>query len=267
MACRYIASVKVQPPRTEIIQDLAEMVNSAMDAYYWRNNKTTPGAIYFFRDGVSEGEFERVRQAELGAMKGKFSLNRAKVDWLLRYLLEGKYAALKLPRPPITFIIVGKRHHFRFFPEKRDEDRTGNCRSGLVVDQSFSSKEIVTTGITHPIYQDFYLQSQAGLKGTSVPSHYTIIEDENYGFSANHLQELAYSLCHCYSRATRAVKIPAPVYYADLVCRRAKFHYDPDMYEELSAQSETSDDGVHLDFYKKKFSPINERMKTYMYFL
>ncbi|KAK1215823.1 hypothetical protein PQX77_021549 [Marasmius sp. AFHP31] len=145
-ACRYVASVKVQHSRTEIIQDLDEMLNSALKEYFQFNagpdrKGKPPRAIYIFRDGVSEGEFERVRQAELDVIKT---------------CLDNKYAELNMERPPVTFIIVGKRHHFRFFPNERDKDKTGNCRSGLVVDKR----------ITHPVYQDFYLQSQAGLKGS-----------------------------------------------------------------------------------------------------
>ncbi|KAF9261759.1 Piwi-domain-containing protein [Marasmius fiardii PR-910] len=190
-ATRYVASVRVQQSRMEAIQDYGEMFDVALVTFYKRN-KFPPGSIYVFRDGVSEGEFERVRQAEFQVIK---------------QLTMTKYKELGLPSPKVTFIIVGKRHHFRFFPEDRqDADRSGNCRSGFVVDRR----------ITHPIYRDFYLQSQAGLKGTSVPGHYTVLEDENLGLNMDRLQEVSYSLCHCYSRATRAVKIPAPVYYADL---------------------------------------------------
>ncbi|KAG7086247.1 hypothetical protein E1B28_002217 [Marasmius oreades] len=241
-ATRYVATVKVQQSRTELIQELDQMLGTALEAYFHSNGKIPPRSIYFFRDGVSEGEFERVRQGEFYTMKK---------------LTERKYKELGKPPPKLTFIIVGKRHHFRFFPnDPKDADRSGNCRSGFVVDRR----------ITHPIYRDFYLQSQAGLKGTSVPGHYTVLEDENLGFDANALQELAYSLCHCYSRATRAVKIPAPVYYADLACRRAKFHYDPTMHETISAQSEESEE-IHLDFYKDNFTPVNNSMKRFMYFL
>ena len=53
----------------------------------------------------------------------------------------------------ITMLVVGKRHHVRFFPENPQEaDRSGNCRAGTVVDQE----------ITHPTEFDFYLQSHAG---------------------------------------------------------------------------------------------------------
>lgn len=49
-------------------------------------------------------------------------------------------------KPKITFVVVQKRHHARFFPvDPRDADRTGNCQPGTVVD----------TDIVHPFEFDF----------------------------------------------------------------------------------------------------------------
>ena len=75
----------------------------------------------------------------------------------------------------ITIVVVGKGHHVRFFPKRlskpfhywlpatddvlpsqQDADKSGNCPSGLLVDDH----------ITNPNYQDFYLQSHSGLLGS-----------------------------------------------------------------------------------------------------
>lgn len=73
--------------------------------------------------------------------------------------------------PKITVIVVGKRHHVRFFPLSLAEaDRSGNCPAGTVVDRD----------IAHPTEFDFYLQSHAGILGTSRPSHYNVLLDENH---------------------------------------------------------------------------------------
>lgn len=56
---------------------------------------------------------------------------------------------------PVTFLVVQKRHHTRFFPiNKNDMDRKGNVLPGTVVD----------TEITHPTQADFYLVSHASLQ-------------------------------------------------------------------------------------------------------
>lgn len=70
---------------------------------------------------------------------------------------------------------------------------------------------VVDNEITHPLELDFYLQSHAGLLGTSRPAHYNVLYDETR-FSPDALQNLSFALCHVYARSTRSVSIPAPVY-------------------------------------------------------
>lgn len=74
------------------------------------------------------------------------------------------------PMPKITVVIVGKRHHVRFFPTSTSrKDKSGNCPAGTIVDQE----------ITNPSEFDFYLQSHGGILGTSRPAHYNVLLDEN----------------------------------------------------------------------------------------
>jgi eukaryotic translation initiation factor 2C len=116
--------------------------------------------------------------------------------------------------PKITFVVVQKRHHTRFFPSQSNQaDRSGNCQAGTVVD----------TGIVHPFEFDFYLQSHAGLLGTSRPAHYNVLCDENR-FNSDTLQELTYRMCYLYARCTRSVSMVPAAYYAHLVAQRARFH-------------------------------------------
>lgn len=61
------------------------------------------------------------------------------------------------------------------------------------------------------------------LQGTSRPSHYHVLWDDNH-FTSDELQVLTYQLCHTYVRCTRSVSIPAPAYYAHLVAFRARYH-------------------------------------------
>ena len=53
--------------------------------------------------------------------------------------------------PRLTFIVVKKRHHSRFFAY--DGRVTNNIEAGTVIDQD----------ITHPTQFDFYLCSQGSL--------------------------------------------------------------------------------------------------------
>lgn len=77
--------------------------------------------------------------------------------------------------------------------------------------------------ITHPLEFDFYLCTNAGIHGTSHPSRYQVLEDDNW-FTADELQLLTYQLCHIYVRCTHSVSIPSTAYYAQLVAFRARYH-------------------------------------------
>jgi eukaryotic translation initiation factor 2C len=59
-------------------------------------------------------------------------------------------------KPLVTFLVVQKRHHTRFFPTKReDEDgKNRNVPPGTVVDSK----------ITHPVELDFFLVSHASIQ-------------------------------------------------------------------------------------------------------
>ncbi|KAG0046910.1 hypothetical protein BGZ89_005118 [Linnemannia elongata] len=155
-----------------------------------------PKKIIFYRDGVSEGQFAEVLKSEVASLKAACAS------------LEQGY------NPKITFVVVQKRHHTRFFPvHTSHSDRTGNCKPGTVVDQ----------GVVHPFEFDFYLQSHAGILGTSRPAHYHVLLDENR-FTSDALQDLTYKLCHLYARCTRVVSYAPPAYYAHIVAARARFH-------------------------------------------
>ena len=51
----------------------------------------------------------------------------------------------------------------------------------------------VDIGITHPTEFDFYLCSHQGIQGTSRPSHYHVLWDDNH-FEADELQQLTFQV-------------------------------------------------------------------------
>jgi eukaryotic translation initiation factor 2C len=60
-------------PRVEINESLQKMMKQALDQFI-EINKIPPKRIIFFRDGVSEGEYNTVATAELEAIQGTFKL-------------------------------------------------------------------------------------------------------------------------------------------------------------------------------------------------
>ena len=75
----------------------------------------------------------------------------------------------------------------------------------------------------HGVIRNKNMLCSFSLQGTSRPSHYHVLWDDNC-FTADELQLLTYQLCHTYVRCTRSVSIPAPAYYARLVAFRARYH-------------------------------------------
>jgi len=77
------------------------------------------------------------------------------------------------------------------------------------------------------------LQSHGGLQGTSRPTLYHVLLDENK-FSSDSLQTLTYQLCHVYSRCPKSVSIVPAVYYAHLLAFRAR-HYQGNEFSDTAS--------------------------------
>ncbi|GMH03924.1 hypothetical protein Nepgr_005763 [Nepenthes gracilis] len=212
---KYAGLVSAQAHRQELIQDLfktwqdpvrgtvsAGMIKELLISFR-RSSGHKPQRIIFYRDGVSEGQFYQILLYELDAIRKACAS------------LEPNY------QPPVTFVVVQKRHHTRLFPnnprDRNSVDKSGNVLPGTVVDSK----------ICHPTEFDFYLCSHAGIQGTSRPAHYHVLWDEN-NFSADDLQSLANNLCYTYARCTRSVSVVPPAYYAHLAASRARFYAEAD---------------------------------------
>ncbi|AQK82391.1 argonaute10b [Zea mays] len=83
-----------------------------------------PLRIIFYRDGVSEGQFYQVLLYELDAIQACASL-------------EPNY------QPPVTFVVVQKRHHTRLFANNH-KDRSSMDKSGNILPGSVSTASMTT---------------------------------------------------------------------------------------------------------------------------
>lgn len=181
---------------------LKEMVMERLEV--WRKyNKTLPKKILLYRDGVSEGQYTLVLNQELPHFEAAFKdLYGAKANW-----------------PKMAVIVVGKRHHTRFYATKEEEADYNpqrqrgslNTKPGTVVDR----------GITGTTYHEFFLQAHQGLQGTARPGHYVVIKDD-IGFNANSLEQVTHHLCYLFGRAPKAVSYVPPAYYADILATRGR---------------------------------------------
>ena len=117
----YETQVRIQDAgndkNEEVIQDMKNITVALLKKFYERNNGRKPERLIMFRDGVSEGQFLTVLAKELMAIRDACKE------------LEADY------EPPITYLVVQKRHHTRFFPADNNKYRNGNALAGTVIDQ------------------------------------------------------------------------------------------------------------------------------------
>ncbi len=57
------------------------------------------------------------------------------------------------------------------------------------------------------------------------------------------LERLTHDMCYAYGRATKAVSICPPAYYADLVCTRARAH-KMELFEDSASMTSAQQRGV-----------------------
>jgi eukaryotic translation initiation factor 2C len=214
---QWPGAFKFQEGRKEMVTALEDMFLSRLKVWE-KHNKEFPDNIIVYRDGVSEGQYQQILDQELP---------------LIRSACKQVYPATKTKAgfPKISIIVCGKRHHTRFYPTQEAEaDRSSNCGPGTVVDR----------GVVEVQGWDFFLQPHACLQGTARPAHYYVILDEILRGKpvkaplqnpADALEELTHNLCHLFGRATKAVSLCPPAYYADLLCTRLRCYlpseFDP----------------------------------------
>ncbi|KAJ3207338.1 Eukaryotic translation initiation factor 2C [Entophlyctis luteolus] len=230
----YRATERVQGPRLDVIQDLQGMFKEHIKHFYNRYG-FLPARIIFFRDGVSEGQIQEVCLNEINSLKlvlHHFGVSDCK----------------------ITFVIVGKRHAYRFFPKDSSTfgDKKGNLMAGTIID----------SGVTHPSEFDFFLYSHSGIQGTSRPTHYHVLLDENR-FTSDEFQQITYNLCYTYARATKSVSLIPAVYYAHLAADRARYHRRGGHICDSESGSVADDEASAI----AEFDPVTAAMKKSMYFV
>ncbi|KAK5713967.1 hypothetical protein LTR15_010873 [Elasticomyces elasticus] len=202
----YSGQMRRQLPKQEYIDYLDDMAYELFLEWAERNGNRMPSRILWYRDGVDEGQYSKVRDEEVTQLRRGWEKARKQLGW-------NQHTA-----PQITAVIVAKRHHTRFYPKVKELEN-GNCQPGTIVESS----------ITSPYFMDFYLQSHNPLIGTGKPAHYFVIEN-GIGFTAEQLQNLTNNICYLYGRSTNAVSYATPAYYADRLCERGR-HYLREMFD------------------------------------
>lgn len=161
---------RLQAPKLEIIEDFKEICKEHL-RFFKEKNGALPEKILYYRDGVSEGQFDHVMAVEVRAMENA-----------CREMQQGYDRSVKL-----SVFVVQKRHHTRFFPGRTgvgSEDRkNNNVPAGTIVD----------TMITPPNECQFFLVSHQSIQGVAKPTKYCILRDD-CNHSMDDLQGLTYNV-------------------------------------------------------------------------
>ncbi|XP_045478662.1 piwi-like protein Ago3 [Harmonia axyridis] len=148
---------------------------------YQKVNGTFPSKIVIFRDGVGDGQLDHCLRLEVPQFE----------DTLRQFHLDAK----------LCFVVVQKRTNTRIF--LRNSQGYANPEPGTVLDHT----------ITRKYHSDFFLVPQNVRQGTVNPTHYIVLYD-SCNFKPDHIQRLAFKLCHLYYNWSGTVRVPAPCQYA-----------------------------------------------------
>ena len=221
---QWPGSIRTQQGRVEMVQGLGDMVIERLNLWQKKHDSRLPTKIVLYRDGVSEGQYDQVLLQEMPSFYDAFKR---------KYGAEDKW-------PKMAVIVVGKRHHTRFYPTRQQDadynpqrqKGNWNPQPGTIVDRHISGR----------ILREFWLQAHQGLQGTARPAHYVVLKDD-IKFEADELEQFTHNLCYLFNRATKAVSICPPAYYADLLAERGRCYLHSVLNENHGTDSSAFDGG------------------------
>jgi len=211
--CKFTHTARAQKGGADVISrgDIGDMFKMMMErrAAFRGSSGGWPKRLIYLRDGANEEALQTLIEQELDAIRAA-------------------YKSASQPVPQTLAIVVKKRHQTRFFPKNPISDSQNMPPGTLLMDN-----------LSLPLqYDNFYLLSHAGLKGTSHPCRYVVVEDDfaksipsvskmNKGERMKKYAHLMYQMCHLYGRCQKSVSVPAPIFYAHLLADRSRIHADP----------------------------------------
>ncbi|KAJ2840180.1 hypothetical protein J3B01_000140 [Coemansia erecta] len=227
----FAGTVVQHPKRQEIIENMDVLVRHALRVHY-KHTRVKPVQIVYLRDGVSDSQLGDVRRIELdGLMRGC-------------KLVDSTY------EPRVLLMIARKRHCTRFVQQSSNFE---NCVPGTVVTQMTS-------------HNGFHMVAHHAIHGVSKPTYFLITHNTTQMSEAD-IHNMSYNLCFAYPIVTRAVTMPAPLYYAHRLSGKgrvqinAPFDMLPYFTVKKNAKAKrAAEEDVHL-------VPVHHNLADSMYFM
>ncbi|EFX00205.1 RNA interference and gene silencing protein [Grosmannia clavigera kw1407] len=238
---QWPAELRAQKGNTEMVADLCDMMEAQL--LRWRTKHRggrhpLPKTVLIYRDGVSESQYEKVKQLEVSQVKKAF---------------EKVYGESGDDLPELAVVVVVKRHHTRFYPVMSAAGRSDrDPRNGTTLPGT-----VVSDNITSGTYTEFFLQPNRPRRVLVRPARYVVLIDDIFPHrcsvrepvkcksktgvnlssprrthsrpttplsATDALQAITLALCFINGRGSSAVHIVTPVHYADMACGHAR-HY------------------------------------------
>eukprot|EP00927_Polykrikos_kofoidii_P082375 TRINITY_DN8177_c0_g1_i1.p1 TRINITY_DN8177_c0_g1~~TRINITY_DN8177_c0_g1_i1.p1 ORF type:complete len:821 (-),score=114.44 TRINITY_DN8177_c0_g1_i1:183-2645(-) len=188
----YSIASKLEGGREHVSMSMKiqEALRDALLNFTSRNDELLPEHFVVYRASATAREWAIIRETEIEA--------------LLRVLQAVKSKQGDTYQPRLTFVAIEKYTGLRFFAQGPTQQSVRNPEPGTVIDHPIVNREGV---------HNFFLINQAVARGTTCPTHYTVLYDEG-DIPMTALQNLSYRLSFLYFNFTGSVRLPAPAQYA-----------------------------------------------------
>ena len=187
---KYFSRCMHEPRRTDFITSIGLFMRDAL-VKFRESNGQLPQYIILYRDGVSDGQIDLIREAEVTQLNQAFST--IDPNWT----------------PFLQFILVKKRGNTKFFKREADSGHINNAEVGTCI----SEKVVARPG------REFYMISQSSKNNTVSPTHFVMLDDPQGILNLERLQILTYKLMHMYYNWAGQIRVPAHCQYAFKLAR------------------------------------------------
>lgn len=181
----------------EEVIDIAGMLSWHLDNWKTKHNRH-PTEIIFYRDGLSDGQFDMCRNKEIARV---------------RKMLDERFT--QGDRPKLLVVCTVKRHNTRFLGPRGNPKACDKRRNPL-------PSTVFYDDVTQGEGKDFFLVSHSTLQGTTRPTHYVVLWNEIPEISIQDIAQATNHLCYTWQRSSTSVGLVPPSYYADKACDRAR---------------------------------------------
>ncbi|KAK0410550.1 hypothetical protein QR680_005189 [Steinernema hermaphroditum] len=227
-----------QEPREHLLENMKRYIKEAIEEFR-KSARCYPATLFVYRGGVSEGEYEKLEEAEISQFKEAFK----EIDF------PGKR------RPSLKYITVQRNSGYRLMPQRQHDFRgqdpiRENVLPGTCAD----------SGIVNEANKEFVLVPHQAIQGTAKPSKYVLIHNEHKQISMDHLEKVTNTLCYMHGIVASPVSCPSILYQAGDLAKRGMANYKSYMVRKptLMPPEQATDQQrkTHIDWACEKMNVI-----------